>query len=543
LLVVGTWFHADNYGAGSESRLLKRYLEVGAVALGRELEGFFVLVIGDARRRTAIVLTDIVGSCHSFVRSWPRICALSGSSLLLASLGDFRLDTIGCQEFLRTGIIYEDRTFYQEVHKLGPASVFRFTEGRLERKQRYWQITDLAPESLDGHSAVQTLWGTLINAARKVGQSFARPVCDLTGGYDSRSVVASFLAAGVQFSTTVSGPQQSGDVVISHALAQRMGLSHLHLPLNGPTSFDQAKAAFPFTDGEYDLIEYARILKIHQTLSDRFDISINGSFGEVARGYWWELLFPLTGAHRSMDAWKLARLRYAAPGLDASLFRPEVRLDLVAHFARIIDRANAGLAGLPNTLQMDHAYLTLRMQRWQGRIASSTNQLWPCLSPFLFRSVLETMLQMTTRSRRRGLAIRHMLAEFQPRLAAFPLESGYPAQPFTWRNFHRFWPVPVSYGRRILSKLADMGGLQWRAPSSPSFQQLPRSLLWREEEVHELLHPRKMQATCLIEPTVLDEYLKHLHQQGSSFGDQGTRLLTLEYTLRVLGCLKQRAIA
>ncbi|MBI3775594.1 MAG: hypothetical protein HY273_08575, partial [Gammaproteobacteria bacterium] len=49
LLAVGTWCHADGYSSGAEGRLLQRYLEVGAQRLGRELEGFFNVVIGDAR--------------------------------------------------------------------------------------------------------------------------------------------------------------------------------------------------------------------------------------------------------------------------------------------------------------------------------------------------------------------------------------------------------------------------------------------------------------------------------------------------------------
>ncbi len=124
LVAIGTWFHTEGYGAGEESQALNRYLEVGANRLARELEGFFVFVIGDARTRETIVLTDLIGSCHCFVRLWKNMVALSGSSLLLAGLGDFNLDPVGCQEFLYTGVIYEDRTIYREVRKLGPASIF-----------------------------------------------------------------------------------------------------------------------------------------------------------------------------------------------------------------------------------------------------------------------------------------------------------------------------------------------------------------------------------------------------------------------------------
>jgi hypothetical protein len=168
-----------------------------------------------------------------------------------------------------------------------------------------------------------------------------------------------------------------------------------------------------YTDGEYDLFEYARILEIHRELSKRFDISINGSFGEIARGYWWEVLFPHTGSCRPLDCRKIARMRYVGVTTDSEFVHRDLRLDMTSHLAGVLERTNAGLSELPNAVQLDHLYLMVRMRRWQGRIVSSTNRLWPCLSPFLFRSVLESMLRAKTSVRRFSFLIRRMLAEYQ----------------------------------------------------------------------------------------------------------------------------------
>ena len=537
LLAIGTWFHEDGYGVGSELRLLNRYLYIDAIRFAKELEGFFIIVIGDARTRETVVLTDLIGSCHGFMRSWKHGTVLSSSSLMLAALGDFRLDPVGCQEFLYTGIIYEDRTIYEEIKKLGPAGVFRFAEGVLKSQQRYWRITDVAFESLDDKNAVRALKEKLVHSAEKVGRIFSNPVCDLTGGYDSRAVAAAFLMAGVKFSTTVSGPEDSPDVSVSRGLAQELGVPHLYLEPREQLSFEEVKNGLAFTDGEYDIVGYNRVLKIHRALSERFDISINGSFGEVARGYWWELLFPRAGAPLKLDAQRLARLRYAAEAFDSLLFPQDIRLSLISHFAGIIERTNAGLGQLPNTSQMDHAYLMMRMQRWQGRIASSTNQIWPCLSLFMFRSVLETILMIKANLRRRGLLIRRMLAEFQPRLGNFPLEHGFPALPVTWKNCYRFWPILRYYRKRIIAKAVQKAGGTWASsPSSPN-QLPPRLKLWQEEEVRELLDSKKMRMGSLADKKALDNFLSHSKEQDFQFNEQWTRMLTLEYTLRVLtGC-------
>src|SRR5262249_19461631 len=207
-------------------------------------------------------------------------------------------------------------------------------------------------------------------------------------------------------------------------------------------------------DGEYDLFEYARIQKIHRRLLEKFDVSINGSYGEICRGYWWEILRPKIGMRDDLDARVLARKRYTNGTGDSPLFPPGEALDVVEHLAAIISRYNRDLVGSPNTAQMDNAYLMLRMHRWQGRIASSTDQIWPCLSPFLFRSVLETVLETEARYRKHNRMARRAMAGLQPELAAEPLDAGYPPIPLTMKTLIRFIPAFPLYAGKVLNKAA-----------------------------------------------------------------------------------------
>lgn len=534
LLAVGTWFHSDDFSVGQESRLLDRYLDVGATQLGGELEGFFVIVIGDSRTGETVLLTDVMGSCHGYVRTWDRLVVLSSSSLLLASLADFHLDATGCQEFIQGGISYEDRTVYREVRKLNPAVVCRYSEGALKSEERYWSVQNLTPESLDGSRAVDALWRALTRAAKRVTHIAPRTVCDLTGGYDSRALVGAFLETGAPFSTVVSGPDKSRDVIVSAGLAKAVGIAHLHLQLQKEISFSQIREAQSLTDGEYDVVDYAQIFHVHRQLMERFDLSINGSYGGIARALWWEVLAPRIGARQRLDALRLARSRYVLRDVDTMLFLPDIRLDLPRHLAGVIERVNERLSDFPNTFQMDHANLALRIHRWQGRIATSTNQLWPCLSPFGLRTVLETVLQTSTRLRLRSKLVRRMLARYQPRLADFPLAQGYPASPVTWSNLHRFWPVVEHLSGRAYTKLRRtvFGS---RPASSASSQTPARLQLWRQEEVRALLNPDAMLSGSLLDPRALRRFLASSQERDFPYGAQWNRLLSLECSLRQLG--------
>lgn len=532
LLAIGSWFLKDGAASGAEEHLLQRYLGTGASQLGRELEGFFTIVVGDGRSRETFVITDMIGSCHSFLRVTDQGVALSGSSLLLAGLGDFTLDQVGCQEFLRLGIIYQDRSCFQEVKKLAPASVYRIAHGELLEQQTYWRIAEIVPGCIARREIAATLWSALLNTAKTISKHYDRLVCDLTGGYDSRILASAFLGAGAHFSTTVSGALDSADVRVSSELAQLVGLEHETQGPGQRISYEQLNQAVTLTDGAYDAVEYARIMSIHQKLSRRFDMSMNGSYGEVARGYWWELLFPHIGARRPLDAERVARLRFAALDQNPALFPPERRVNMVAHFTRIISKLNEGLSDRPNTLQMDHSYLMLRMQSWHGRIASSTNQIWPCLSPMMFRSVLEVMLAAQPEARKRSLLPREMFARFQPTIAKQPMEHGYPAMPATLGNLYQFWPVVPYYMGRVWKKLLG----KYSAKAAPVAARIPtqREALWQDAAVREALNPAAMHLAALCDADALAKFLSDSQLPEFAYTEQWCRMLTLEIALRRL---------
>ncbi len=524
LAALGTWFHQS--GNGRTDYLLERYLAYGAERLVRELNGFFVVVIGDATTRDVTVITDIIGSLHLYHRLLPVGAVLSTSSLVLSRLGSTTLDPVGCQEFLATGAMYEDRTFYNEVRKLPPASIITFRDGRQIREQRYWNPADLRPESLSADRASEMLWDGLCGAARSIYGQYKAVACDLTGGYDSRAVAAALMGGGTNFTAVVSGPTESRDVTISAGLAAKCGLEHIHYPpaaISIPS--DEMNWTGTLTDGECDLTEYVNVARIHHDLSHRFAISINGSFGEIARGYWWELLIPRVGAKLKLDSYKLARLRYAV-GSQSSLLQTRYEFDLVEHFKTIVNRAIEGLEGYPNTFQMDLTYLRMRMQRWQGRLASSTDRIWPCLSPFMFRPVLETMLQTRFAGRERSFLIRLMLARYQPALAAYPLEHGYPALPATWRTFPRFWPLLPHYSGKVIRKLRNRPVVNGRSASEKT-----RLELWGSQRVTDLLQSRSMRTAEILDLSKLEQLLQASRRPNFPEEKLWSRLFTMEFAL------------
>jgi hypothetical protein len=169
----------------------------------------------------------------------------------------------------------------------------------------------------------------------------------------------------------------------------------------------------------------------------------------------------------------------------------------------------------------------MRMQRWQGRIASSTNRIWPCLSPFMFRPVLETMLQARSSIRRRSLLVRLMLAKYQPRLAAYPLEHGNPALPATWKTLPKFWPLVPYYVGKAAGKLERKILHKQREAQTNS----PRLQLWELDEVKSSLRPAVMKSMSILDPAAVSAFLENSRKSEFSQEGEWRRLLTLEWAL------------
>jgi hypothetical protein len=103
----------------------------------------------------------------------------------------------------------------------------------------------------------------------------------------------------------------------------------------------------------------------------------------------------------------------------------------------------------------------------------------------------------------------------------------------TWRTLHRFWPVPIYYGKRILAKvLPARGAVNPGANSGPA-----RLRFAAVEEVQDLMRPASMKLRDLVGEPALIQFMER-PAAGGGYEQTWTRVLSLEYTLRALEGLR-----
>jgi hypothetical protein len=238
------------------------------------------------------------------------------------------------------------------------------------------------------------------------------------------------------------------------------------------------------------------------------------------KGYWWQSAFPFTGWRGHFSPERFATRRLAAGCEPEGLLQGSFPDTLPQHFAELIRLANKGLERHPNTAQIDNVYLRLRLERWQGRLASSTNRVAPNVSPLAFREPMEAALTATPPQRVRGRLPRRLLQYLNPRLAALPLAQGYPAMPLRLTTCHRFGPLAVEVGRAVLKRLGT------RSPAIPHVNSYRD--LWSVEEAREVLNPGSMLTIGLYKPASLTALFADVRNTYSRQIHSFRRVVTLE---------------
>ncbi len=508
----------------------------GAEAAGAwagDAEGQFALVVRDPRCDEIHVATDRLGSLHLFETTIDGAAVVSTSGLALARLGRRSLDPAACRIFLTTGTPFGPQSLFAGVRKLEPAQIHSYSAGQKTGSARYWDIREKFYDRARQAGAVEATAEALVQAMDSISATWSEPLLDLTGGYDSRIVLAAMLKTGRHFEVTVSGPADSGDVQVAKALAQEFGLKLLHHSkpeLQAEEIWAAARQALLFTDGQFDVMLYYATMLAHQSNAGKYSTSVNGSNGEITKGYWYELLMPRLGKRGAFDASLVASRRFAYNPEPREILAGDFEGSVADELAARIRECNAGIEELPNTSLMDNAYLSMRMRHWQGSIASSSLRIWPIASPFISSKVMGAVLATPGTQRARLRFTTRLMESLNPRLASLPLEQGYPAQPVRWSNLHRFaLPLAREYAPKVARKLGLPG---WSAGLGAAPDAGVMKQLGEIAEVRAMLDPTCMASGSLYRPDPFRAWVRQCLSEGGDESARLGRVLTLELAAR-----------
>jgi len=226
---IGVLATGDDF-SGRLSLLAARYAERGIAAL-RELNGNASGVILDRRKGSVVLFNDRFGLGRIY---WHRASGVlhfaSEARALLAVLPETRcIDECGLAETYTVGCTLQNRSLFQGIELLPPASAWTFhRDGRLERAQ-YFSATEWESQSpLEPAAYTEALIDLFPKILPRYLCAGDGSAMSLTGGLDSRMVLAWAHATPRSLPCyTFGGPlRDCADVTLARRLARATGQEH-----------------------------------------------------------------------------------------------------------------------------------------------------------------------------------------------------------------------------------------------------------------------------------------------------------------------------
>ena len=457
------------------------------------------------------IIPDGFGGFVIFYDAARRIA--SSSFLAVASALDrVTLRAQGACEYVFNGVVSGDATVFDEVLLAPVNATITVGEKRLEIHQ----------DPLHTPKTVSTapFEGTVERSMQILDQYFStvvasfgdRITCALSGGYDSRLILALLRRHGISPRVYVYGPPGDKDVCLARDIAEGEGFA---------LEIVDKDRQLTFTPDEFGAVAYENFLASDgYTWSGIFSngaesdqrasrvsgnaVALNGGGGEI-----WRNFFYLPD--RSYSPREILWSFYSQfdPDSCTSAFDQE------AYFRELEGKLEAVIGGpralLPRPL-VEWLYHYFRCRAWDGRINNINNTYGYVALPFLEPRVTEHASVIPIGWKNHGAYEAELIRRADPRLAAYL--SGYG---------HDFsGPPPLS------RRLADYG-TYLRPPWLRRFVYRVKNRVRRASELPDYLHKDYRDAALPGGVQIMTELF-----QLDRIGDpaQTARILTLEYLIR-----------
>lgn len=454
---TGTFYFRGKTGPRALEALFERF--DGKRFPWSECRGHFAIVLRWQQR--LFLVTDALGAYKIYHDRDQRIFS-SSFVAVQEVLPRVTIDKQGCYEYAWNGATFGDKTFFNEIRMLRQGMLLELTDR--PRVVEEWNLAPPAPASASAgfEETAQVCTAQLRDLFRIYasggGGAFRLP---LSGGYDSRLLLALLLDAGVQPELFVYGPPEHRDVQLAHEIARGEGLRVEHIDKSTRTctldtrhrlqrAHDCLDGWLPF--GIFDSGVDAED-RIARAAEDR--LLFNGSVGEIYRNF-----FNLPDVRYQPRDLISVFYSYLSPRACTPAFdMHEYGAEMVADLRRTISFDGSWLT----REQVEALYPLHRGRYWTARDAAVNNRFGRTVFPFLESAIIEGTESIPLAFKQYGRLESRMIQIIRPSLARYQTTRGFsPAEPvplgfklMSQLNIRRPpWIRPYSYRLRHLRPTA-----------------------------------------------------------------------------------------
>lgn len=354
---------------------------------------------------------------------------LFSTSLLAAAnaLPRLSFDHQGLYEFAFNVVPIGDDTVFRELKTVGPDEVVELTTGgavvhRVTKPLPEAAVATPVEERIERHRQ------RLIDVVRRHVQRFGdRVYCPLSGGLDSRLLLAALRAEGCRPNIYVYGGLDTPDVRIARYIAASEGFELECVDKDSrrlkPDAFaEQVERNFQEYDGlpvEGELFESGSNAAARDARHRGGALAASGGCGEIYRNFFFLPDRPLSAAAVTRTFFARYDRRDATALFDEAGFLSAIENKVLAAIGRSGDRSP-----LPRTL-VEHIYPRVRCRAFFGREISLESRYGAYLMPFLDHEVVAEAITLPMSLKNAGRFEAMLLNAIDPALARHPSAYGH----------------------------------------------------------------------------------------------------------------------
>jgi len=265
-------------------RLLSGYLESGPECL-RDIAGSFSVVWWDGRLRRLTFGTDKIGQNLLFFgqHNGNFVFASYVTQLMASGLLTKELDLEGFADLLACEFVLGDRTLFRDVRIIGPAT-YLVIEGTKVRAQQYWRIDDIDSDRGLDDEFVDELDASWRLAVRRAIRPGSESTIGLTGGVDSRMILAAAAAQDLPLFSYTGGLPDSTDVLLARQAAEMTGARHTFRLIEPAKADSWLETMVRYQGGFVATLHTHPCMALFSTPGR--DERIQGIGGTYVRGFW-----------------------------------------------------------------------------------------------------------------------------------------------------------------------------------------------------------------------------------------------------------------
>jgi asparagine synthase (glutamine-hydrolysing) len=193
--------------------------------------GVFSAIHFDPSNGGLTLVTDKLGIRPVYYWAGDEYVVFAGALRILEELAEVPkvMDVRTVTEIVGLGYALADRTPYADIKMLRPAERVSFADGNISR-ETYWRWDEIGKATVSEGDLLSALYRRFETAVARRNRSDTATSAYLSGGLDSRCIVAALREQGVEAHTYNFARPKTQDLIFGREFAREAGAIHQEIP-------------------------------------------------------------------------------------------------------------------------------------------------------------------------------------------------------------------------------------------------------------------------------------------------------------------------